>query len=130
MDITMYRAYGLLLPDTDFTLADAGRRLIARLPGSTVAQAGERLTLAKEDWEIHLTLRQGPEVLAESRTIAEHIGGAEDELGITRCDRRVEVESDVPDPEMDHFNDYLTVIEVLVSFGGVIGVDPDEPSLL
>jgi hypothetical protein len=31
---------------------------------------------------------------------------------------------------MDHFNDYLQVIEVLQSFQGVIAVDPSEPSLL
>jgi hypothetical protein len=126
----MYRAYGLLLPDTEFTLADASQRLRARFPGGTVEETGGRLTLKKGDWEIHLTMRQGADVLAESRTIAEHIGGAEDELGITRCDRRVEVESDVPDPDMGHFNDYLVVIEVLRSFRGVIAIDPQEPSLL
>jgi hypothetical protein len=31
---------------------------------------------------------------------------------------------------MDHFNDYLRVIEALQTFQGVIPVDPREPSLL
>jgi hypothetical protein len=36
----------------------------------------------------------------------------------------------VPDPELEHFNDYLLAVEVLQSFRGLIAVDPREPSLL
>ena len=126
----MYQAYGLLKPDSDFTLAAAATKLAARLPDFSIAQDDQRLTLTSEDWEIHLVLNTGPEVIQEARTLEEGIGGAEDDLGITSCDRRVEVASDVDDPEMAHFNDYLTVIEVLKSFRGVIAVDPEEPSLL
>ena len=77
-----------------------------------------------------MTLVTSPQVLQESREIEEKIGGDEDDLGIANCDRRVEVASDIPDPEMDHFNEYLLVIEVLQSFKGIIAVDPKEPSLL
>jgi hypothetical protein len=31
---------------------------------------------------------------------------------------------------MEHFNDYLLVVEVLKTFDGLIAVDPNEPSLL
>jgi hypothetical protein len=31
---------------------------------------------------------------------------------------------------MAHFKDYLSVIEVLQTFKGMIAVDPNEPSLL
>jgi hypothetical protein len=86
--------------------------------------------LSSEDWEIHLTLEDGPAVLEESIRIAEQISGAEDELGIRACNRRIEVASDVPDPKMEHFDDYLKVIEVLQTFRGVVLVDPEEPSLL
>ena len=126
----MYHAYGLLLPPSDFTLAAAAQKLASVFPGFELAQREVRLTLAKDDWEIHLTLEEGPEVLEESHRIAEHVGGGEDELGIGTCNRRVDVASDVPDPEMDHFNDYLQVIEMLQTFKGVIPVDPHEPSLL
>ena len=76
--------------------------------------------------------RQAAEKLKadQQRKMEEHIGGAQDDLGLTTCDRRVEVASDYPDPDMAHFNDYLSVIEVLQSFRGVIAVDPQEPSLL
>ena len=126
----MYRAYGLLLPDSDFTLSEAAVRLAAKFPRASIAPGDQGLTLTLEDWDIRLRLREGPEVLEEARAMAEQIGGAEDELGITNCARRVEVWSDVPDREMEHFNDYLLVMEAVQSFRGVIGVDPQEPSLL
>jgi hypothetical protein len=126
----MYHAYGLLLPNSDFTLAAAAQKLAVMLPEFQQQQAGQRLELFSGAWEMHLTLQDGPEVLQESLRIAEHIGGAEDELGIRTCNRRVDIASDVPDPEMDHFNDYLRVIEALQTFQGVIPVDPREPSLL
>ena len=126
----MYHAYGLLLPTTEFTLAAAAKKLAGVFPKLKQEQTSQRLSLSSEDWEIHLTLEEGPEVLEDSIRIADHIGGADEELGISKCNRRVDVATDVPDPEMDHFNDYLQVIEVLQSFSGVIAVDPSEPSLL
>ena len=91
---------------------------------------GQRLSLSSDNWEIHLTLEEGPQVLEDSIRIADQIGGADEELGIAKCNRRVDVATDYPDPEMDHFNDYLQVMEVVQSFQGVIAVDPSEPSLL
>ncbi len=126
----MYHAYGLLLPSSNFTLAAAAQKLAALLPSFKQALVPQQLQLTSGDWEIHLTLQEGPEVLQESAQIAEQIGGAEDELGIRTCNRRVDVASDIPDPEMDHFNHYLQIIEVLQTFQGVIPVDPSEPSLL
>jgi hypothetical protein len=126
----MYLAHGLLLPSSDFTLAAAAPKLAALFPALQQTRSDRQLTLSSDDWEIHLILEDGPEVLEDSRRIADHVGGEEDELGIGTCNRRVVVSSDVPDPEMDHFNDYLQVVEVLQTFRGVIPVDPREPSLL
>src|SRR5262245_22600963 len=126
----MYHAQGLLLPTSDFTLDAAAKKLAGVFPKLKQELTGQRLSLSSDDWEIHLTLQVGPEVLQDSMRIADHIGGADEELGIAKCGRRVDVATDYPDPEMDHFNDYLKVIEVLQSFQGVIAVDPSEPSLL
>ena len=126
----MYQAFGLLKPDSDFTLAAAAQKLAARFRGCALTQEGDQLTVSTKDWEIHLTLASGPQILDESRKIEEGIGGDQDDLGIVKCDRRVEVASDIADPEMEHFADYLAVIEVLQSFKGLIAVDPQEPSLL
>jgi hypothetical protein len=127
---TMYSAFGLLKPDSDFTMTEAASRLSAKLPSFAVDQEADKLVVSSADWEIHLVLNGSPTVLAESREIAGHIGGADDARDIALCARRIEVASDVPDPEMNHFNDYLLVIEVLQSFKGLIAVDPKEPSLL
>jgi hypothetical protein len=126
----MYSAFGLLTSDSDFTLTEAAGRLSAKFPSFTVKQRAETLIVSSADWEIHLTLNESPAVLEESRKIAELIGGTEDARDIAGCTRRVELASDTPDPEMEHFNDYLLAIEVLQSFKGLIAVDPKEPSLL
>lgn len=126
----MYRAFGLLKPDSDFTLTEAAQRLSARFPTYTVEQKGDTIAVSSANWEIRLVLNESPEVIEESQEIAAHIGGSDDARDIAACGRRVEVGSDMPDPEMEHFNDYLITIEVLQSFEGLIAVDPREPSLL
>src|SRR5262245_13628988 len=127
---SMYHAHGLLLPKSDFTLAAAAKKLAAVFPAMKQTLSDRRLTLTSGEWEINLTLEDGPDVLEDSIRIADHVGDAEGELGVATCNRRIDVSSDTPDPEMDHFNDYLQIIEVLQSFNGVIPVDPQEPSLL
>ena len=126
----MYSAFGLLKSDSDFTLAEAAKRLAAKFPSFDVEKTADGVVVSSADWEIHLTLNDAPAVLEESREMAGHIGGAEDAKDIAACVRRVELSSDVPDPEMEHFNDYLLAVEVLQSFKGLIAVDPEEPSLL
>jgi hypothetical protein len=126
----MYAAFGLLKPDSDFTMAEAAKRLAAKFPSFKVAELSGAVVLSSADWEIHLSLNEAPTVLEESREIAGHIGGAADAKDIAACARRVELGSDTPDPDMDHFNDYLLAVEVLQSFKGLIAVDPREPSLL
>ncbi len=126
----MYSAFGLLTPNSDFTMTEAAHRLRAKFPSYTVELQDETLAVSAVDWEIHLTLNVSPTVLDESREMAEQIGGDEDAKDIAVCTRRVELASDVPDPEMEHFNDYLMTVEVLQSFKGLIAVDPKEPSLL
>lgn len=128
----MYRAYGLLQPNTDFTLAEAVTRLTARFPGYAVTRHGDQITVSKGDWAMELALVSGPQVQTESEGFADNIAGLEPAEAATfvGCDRRVEVWSETPDPFMEHFNEYLDVIAVLKSFQGVIVVDPREPGLL
>jgi hypothetical protein len=126
----VYSAFGLLKPDSDFTMAEAAKRLAAKFPAFAVEQKADAIVVSSADWEIHLTLNNTPAVIDESRAMAERIGGAEDAKDIAVCARRVELASDIADPQMEHFNDYLLAIEVLRSFKGLIAVDPQEPSLL
>ena len=126
----MYQAFGLLQPTSNFTLDEAAKRLTNKFPGYAVTRSGEQITVAKGDWEIELRLNADPTVLAESAELAEKIAGTVDGTDIASCGRRVDVWSDTPDPMMEHFSEFTSVIEVLQSFPGVIAVDPREPALM
>ncbi len=126
----MYRAFGLLQAATDLTLDEVAVRLRAKFPGYGVGMSPGLITVAKGDWDIQLRLNEEPAVLVESAELAEKIAGTIDGSEIAACARRVEVWSDTPDPMMEHFNEFLFVVEVLQSFRGVIAVDPREPALM
>lgn len=126
----MYRAYGLLKPNTEFTLDAAAPKLAAVLPNLTPSREEGCLQFGNDEWEIHLKVNTAPEVLDESIVMAGHISGAEDELGIRTCAARVEVSSDVIDEGMAYFGDFLKVVDVLKSIPGVIMVEPEGPSLM
>ncbi|MBP3955235.1 hypothetical protein J8F10_08065 [Gemmata sp. G18] len=128
----MYRALGLLRPDSDFTLDEARTRLAAKFPGFSVAREGETVTVSKGDWWIALALANGDHIREETNGLVGHLAGIEpaEAEALIASGRRVEVGTDVPDPFMEHFNDYLFVVEVLKSFNGVLAVDPNEPGVL
>jgi hypothetical protein len=128
----MYRALGLLQPTSDFTLDEAHARLTAKFPGFGVAREGNQITVSKGDWWIAMALVSGPDVQMETEGLVGRLAGVEppEAEALTTSDSRVEVWTDVPDPFMEHFNDYLFVIEVLKSFNGLLAVDPKEPGVL
>lgn len=126
----MYRAYGLLKPSAQFPLDEAVRRLQTQFPSYRVTLSPtQQITVSTANWEIELRPSDGPEVAEESAHIAERIGG-DDAEEIASCTRRIEVWSETPDYEMEHFDDFQSVIAVLKSFPGVIAINPEEPGLL
>jgi hypothetical protein len=127
---SMYRAYGLLPPGSDFSLGEAFSRLQARFPGYSLTTAGDQITITKDDWEIELWLNTTASVLEEAVGLAEKIAGVGDGLDIESCRSRVEVWSDTPDPFLEHLSEFHAVIEVLRSFPGMILIDPKEPALI
>ena len=128
----MYRAFGLLRPDSDFTLEQAHTYLTAKFPGFAVTLDGDRVVVSKGEWWIAVALVSGPLVRSETEGLLGHLAGVEpaEALALTESDRRVEVWTDVPDPFIEHFNDYLLVVEVLKTFKGLIAIDPKEPAVL
>lgn len=128
----MYRAYGLLTKESDFDLDAAGARLAARIPGSSAARAGDAVTVSKGDWWIALAVESGPQVAEEIEGLTSRLAGLEGSEAerYVASGKRVAVWTDVPDPFMEHFNDYLFAVEVLKSFAGVLAVDPNEPGVL
>jgi hypothetical protein len=128
----MYRALGLLQSDTDFDLGTAAARLVAQIPGATSSRSGDVVTVTSGDWEMYIALASGPEVTSEIEGLVGRLAGIEPAEAETyvATGRRVEVWSDTPDPFMEHFNDYLSAVEVLKSFRGLLAVDPKEPGVL
>ena len=128
----MYRAFGLLRDDSDFTLDEAQARLAAKFPGFDLTRDTNQLVVSQGDWWIALALVSGPEIQAETEGLLGHLAGFEsaEAAAFSTSDRRVEVWTDVPDPFMEHFDHYLSVVEVLKSFNGLLAVDPKEPGVL
>ncbi|MBN9119671.1 MAG: hypothetical protein J0I06_11035 [Planctomycetes bacterium] len=128
----MYRAFGLLRPDSDFSLDEAKTRLAAKFPGFTVASENNQIVVSQGEWWIAAALVSGPEIKDETEGLVGHLAGVEpsEADALAGSDRRVEVWTDVPDPFMEHFDHYLLVVETLKSFNGLLAVDPKEPGLL
>lgn len=126
----MYRVYGLIPPGSDLTIQTLLPRVRAEFPTSTVTLNGRQITVARGDWEFELLEHGGPDVLAESRGIAERMAGLGEDHDVASCDRRIEAWSETPDPMLEYFEDYQRVVGVLKSFPMLIVVDPKEPSFL
>jgi hypothetical protein len=130
--LSMYRAFGLLRSDTNFTLDAALTRLRAKFPGFTVTRDGNQIVVSQGEWWIAVALVTGGHVRLETEGLVGRLAGLEpaEAEELVESDSRVEVWTDVSDPFMEHFDDYLSVVEVLKSFDGLQAVDPKEPSLL
>jgi hypothetical protein len=119
-------------PNSDFDLDAAGARLAARIPGSSAARTGDTVTVSKGEWWIAMALESGEHLRDEIEGLTSKLAGlegAEADLYVSSA-RRVSLWTDVSDPFMEHFNDYLSAVEVLKSFGGVLVVDPKEPGVM
>src|SRR5262245_8204746 len=120
----MYRALGLLRPDSDFSLDEAKRRLAAKFPGFAITRDGDQLVVSQGEWWIAVAVVSGPEIQTETEGLIGRLAGVEpaEAEAYTSSDRRVEVWTDVPDPFMEHFDHYLFVIEAIKSFNGLLAV--------
>jgi len=128
----MYHAIGLLQANSDFSLGEAQARLRQALPSHTVTPEGARIRIERGDWWIAMELVAGPRQRGETEGIVGRLAGLEpaEAESFVSSDKRVEVWTDLPDPFMEHFNEFLTVVEVLKSFRGLLAVDPKEPGVL
>ena len=126
----MYNAFGLLTPASEFTLDAARDKLAKKFPAAAVAKTDGTVTLTGPDWDFQLFINDKPDVLTEHQAMAEKLGGVAANPEVAACGRRVEVWSNTNDPFLEHFNDFISIIEVLQSFPGVIAVDPKEPAFM
>lgn len=128
----MYRAYGMLPSDTDFTLDEAETRLRARFPAFQVSRVGAEVHATAGEWELKLRVNDDPYVAVESVGLAEKIAGLEpaEAAAVEACGRRVELWSDTQDPFVEHLADFHAAVAVLKSFRGLIAIDPADHTLM
>ena len=126
----MYRVYGLIAPTSDLTIQSVLPKVRAEFPTATVALNGSQITISRGEWEFELLEVAGPDVLTESKGIAERMAGIGEDYDIASCDRRIEAWSETPDPMLEYFEDYQKVVGLLKSCPSLIVVDPKEPSFL
>lgn len=126
----MYRAFGLIAPHATVTLDSLANRLKAEFPGYSIALNGKQITISKDYWDFELLESEGQDVLAESADLAEKLAGHEFATDLESCSRRLEIWSETPDPELEHFEKYQLVVGILKSIPGITVIDPAEPSFL
>lgn len=126
----MYHAQLLLKDGNDFSLDALSGRLAEAFPDAAIDAGDATLQLDTDDWEIAFAVESGPEVLEQAQSVAERITGADDPQGIGTCRGRVDFRSDIPDPEMEHFDKFQNVLDVMRTFQNAILIDPREPCLL
>ncbi len=122
-----YRAFVFLSDESDFTIPAAADRLSSRsnLSGVQVERLSDsELHLLFDDWRLKIVEVRGDHVLEEAREIATMHSGCEHADEVARCDRRAEIWSEDPDPDMDHFDDDLLTVEAVIgSFRGAFAID-------
>src|SRR5437763_1268610 len=73
----MYRAFGLLRTDSDFSIDEARARLGAKFPGFSVTGDANQIVVSQGEWWIALALVSGPEIQMETEGLVGHLAGVE-----------------------------------------------------
>ena len=128
----------MLLPNSKFTLEEAAKLLEARFasrPDLKVMLKKNVIVKADDRWQLKVHLNLEPHVIEESAELAQSLEAgtctaAAPELlewaknaKLQSFPVRFEISSS-QDPNMDHFNDYLFVLEALQALEGSVAFDP------
>ena len=132
-----YEAF-VLLPNSNFTLERAAKLLEVRFasrPDLKVTLKKNVTVKADDRWQLKVQLNLEPHVIEESIELAQSLAAgrcatAAPELleraknaKLESFPARFEISSS-RDPNMDHFNDYLFVLEALGALEGSVAFDP------
>jgi hypothetical protein len=118
-----YEALVFLPPACNGNLDLAEAMLRRRLPAMMLTRTSSGITLS-DGWRIGIGLSDEPHVIVESKWLIDRCGADRADADQLRAaSRRFEVRTD-DDPNMDRFNDYVYVLEVLTSFLGAVAFKP------
>lgn len=87
---------------------------------SILSLRSDHIALDFADWRLSIRLASGAHVIEESRDIVQRYGSDRDDQAVlATCDTRFELDGGA-DPDMEHFNDYVLIVERLTdAFRGV-----------
>jgi hypothetical protein len=125
MSVPTYCAVAFVADNSAFSIAAAGERFRSprwfRVRVEIVSDKELRLFFGR--WRLTV-LTSNDDFVVEARETAKACPDYVHAAEVANCKRMVSVFSRDPDPEMNHFNDYLLVIEELVdSFPGFFAMD-------
>jgi hypothetical protein len=122
----LYEALALIPNECSFSLDALHLRLRSRFEDSfAIACHDGYVTLHDASWTLSLFLNSSAYVRDEAKEIVQKFGcGRPDAEALATASRRIELISTDESPEMEHFNDFVYVVEVLQSFPGVAVFEP------
>jgi hypothetical protein len=118
----------MIKPGRDFSLPTAVECLASApsLRGMRIRQQEkDRLHLMFGEWCLIVALEEYPWVEEENREMAVSYSDHPQASELAHCRRRLAIWSEDPDPDMEHFNDWLLAVECLQNrFTGLLVFDP------
>lgn len=128
MGYTYYQSMVLIPPDNPLVFADVVEMMRQRFSRLSVpcqiTVEGNKLILQHDSWSLRLYWEQSADVGTESQEIARLFAVARaDQEKFASCDCRLTTAGD-DDPNMDFFNDYAFVLEILNKLVDVYRFDP------
>ncbi len=129
----MYEALILIAATADIDLRSFEEAIEARFAGYPEVSSeisGSRLTLSVDGFHFFINYNCAESVSIESQEIAEMFASGRDDADqIAGAKCRFEVSSD-DDPSMDHFNDFVFLMEAAEQAGTVFLFDPAAGSFI
>lgn len=129
MGYTPYRTMVLIPDGHSLTFLDLVGRLQNKFSGQSgfdvqVNTSGV-IAVGRNGWSLRVYWEDQPHVVIESREIAERfVTDDTDRAIVAACRSRITTAGD-PDPGMDHFNDYVYVLEILEEISDAFIFDPE-----
>ena len=135
-----YLALGLVPPSTDISFHAVAPLVFQAFPGEVPAKKAQRtvedgqlttwiIWLEWPDWKVQIRPVAGTKVLEFANKVASVDPSRQDNSVIASCDRLIEVQG-TDDANMDHFNDYVFVLQALENLPGVVLFDPRDVSFI
>ena len=125
MGYTYYSSLVLIPNHHPLTLEELASRIQAkfsRRSDTTVEVNKSRILIRVGDWTLRLTWEDQKHVAEESAEIASFIKHPDQDM-VAQCSRRISTGGD-DDPNMDHINDHIFVLEVFDSIPDLYYYDP------